>query len=86
MRGAVPTHPHSPYSLALTAIPFFHTPPIHLDRINKRSELHIPSLIIKHLILSMAVSVIRNNIEIKFTFLTIGKVSIMRFNVIALQL
>jgi len=36
MRGAVPTHPHSLYALALTAIHFLHTTPFHVDRINKR--------------------------------------------------
>lgn len=86
MRGAVPTHPQSVYAPALTAISFLHTPPIHLDRINKRSELSIPPLIRKYLILSMVASVIRNNIKMQFTFLTTGTVSIMRINVITWQI
>jgi len=86
MCGAVPTHPHSVYALVLTAIPFLHNPPIHVDRINKRLELRIPPLIRKYLILSMVVSVIRNNIEIQFTILTTGTVSIMKMNVIAWQI
>jgi len=49
MYGAVPTHPHSLYALALTSKPFLHTPLIHVDRINKRSELRIPPLIRKYL-------------------------------------
>jgi len=86
MRGAVPTHPHSLYSLALKAIPFLHNPSIHVDRIKKRLELRIPPLIRRYLIISMDVSIIRNNIEIQFTILTTGTVSIMKMNVITWQI
>jgi hypothetical protein len=82
MRGAVPTHPYSLYAVALTAIPFLHAPPIHVEHINKRSELRIPPLIRRYLIRSMIVSVIRNYIEMPFTFLTTGTDSITRMNVI----
>ena len=74
MRGAVPTHSDSLYALALTDLPLLHNPSIHVDRMKKEPQLRIPPLIRKYLILSMVLSVIRNNIEIQITFLTKGTV------------